>query len=218
LIHVIAAPPPPVYPEYDLFPPEAQAMADSKTAKKGDSLYREAVAVFDTAESLELAIEALESNGFDRADISLLADAKTVEEKLGHRYKKVDDLEDDPNVPRTAFVSTASIGDAEGALVGALSYVGAVAAAGAMVATGGTLAAAIAAAMMSGTASGLVGTALASVIDFRHAEYLQDQLAHGGLLLWVRTPDAVHELRAIEILQAYSAHDVHVHTVPTPSM
>jgi len=194
------------------------AQAKSKTAQKGNSLYREAVAVFDTAEDLELAIEALESNGFDRADISLLADAETVEAKLGHRYRKVSELEDDPNVPRTAFVSTESIGDAEGGLVGALSYVGAVAAAGAVVATGGTLAATIAAAMMSGTAAGVAGTALASVIDQRHAEYLQHQLSHGGLLLWVRTPDTEHELRAIELLQAYSAHDVHVHTVPTPSM
>jgi len=193
-------------------------VAESKTARKGDSLYREAVAVFDTAAALEEAIEALESNGFDRADISLLADAATVEKKLGHRYRRVEDLEDDPNVPRTAFVSTESVGDAKGALVGALSYVGAVAAAGAIVATGGTLAAAITAAVMSGAAGGVVGTALASVIDYRHAEYLQDQLAHGGLLLWVRTPDAVHELRAVEILQAYTAHDVHVHTVPTPSM
>lgn len=193
-------------------------MAESKTAKKGNSLYREAVAVFDTADALETAIEALQSNGFDRADISLLADAHTVEEKLGHRYKKVSDLEDDPNVPRTAFVSTESVGDAEGGLVGALSYVGAIAAAGAVVATGGTLAATIATAMMSGAAGGVIGTALASMIDYRHAEYLQDQLAHGGLLLWVRTPDAEHEIRAIELLQAYSAHDVHVHTVPTPSM
>lgn len=189
-----------------------------KTARKGNSLYREAVAVFDTAEALEEAIEALESNGFDRADISLLADAAAVEEKLGHRYKRVESLEDDPNVPRTAFVSTESVGDAEGALVGSLSYVGAVAAAGTIVASGGTLAAVISAALLSGTAGGVAGTVLASVLDYRHAKYLQDQLAHGGLLLWVRTPDAVHELRAVEILQAYTAHDVHVHTVPTPSM
>jgi hypothetical protein len=193
-------------------------VTESGTAKKGDSLYREAVAVFDTADALEEAIEALESNGFDRADISLLADAATVEEKLGHRYMKVSELEDDPNVPRIAFVSTESMGDAEGGLVGTLSYVGAVAAAGAVVATGGTLATTIAAALMSGAAGGVAGTALASVLDFRHAEYLQQQLAHGGLLLWVRTPDAVHELRAIEILQDYTAHDVHVHTIPMPSM
>ena len=193
-------------------------MAESRTAKKGNTLYREAVAVFDTAETLELAIEALQSNGFNRADISLLADAETVEEKLGHRYRKVSELEDDPNVPRTAFVSTEAVGDAQGGIVGALSYVGAVAAAGTIVATGGTLAATIAAAMMTGAAGGVIGTALASMIDYQHAEYLQDQLTHGGLLLWVRTPDAEHETRAVEILQAHSAHDVHVHTVPTPSM
>ena len=45
-------------------------------------------------------------------------------------------------LPRTAYVSTEAIGDAEGALIGGLMYIGATAVAGAIVATGGTLAAA----------------------------------------------------------------------------
>ncbi len=47
-------------------------------------MIREAVAVFDDAEALQAAIDELESSGFDRAEISLLAGAKSVEEKLGH--------------------------------------------------------------------------------------------------------------------------------------
>ena len=35
--------------------------------------YREAVAVFDTAEALDAAVFALETHGFDRAAFSLLA-------------------------------------------------------------------------------------------------------------------------------------------------
>jgi hypothetical protein len=174
---------------------------------------REAVGVFDSAAALEAAIDELESSGFDRNEISLLAAQETIEEKLGHRYRRVAELEDDGSVPRAAFVSTESIGDAEGALVGGLLYVGAVAAAGAIVASGGTLAAAITGAAIAGGSGGVIGAGLAKLVGDHHARYLQDQLDHGGLLLWVRTTTAEREDRATAILEQHSAKDVHVHTL-----
>jgi hypothetical protein len=174
----------------------------------------EAVGVFDGANSLQDAIDELLSSGFDRAEISLLASEHAVEEKLEHAYKKAAELEDDPTVPRVAYVSTESIGDAEGGLIGGLMYVGAVAAAGAVVATGGTLAGVIAVAAMTGGAGGLIGSVLAKLVGYHHADYLQEQLDHGGLLLWVRTRDEEHERRARKILSKHSAHDVHIHALP----
>jgi hypothetical protein len=111
-------------------------------------------------------------------------------------------------------VSREAIGDAEGALIGGLFYIGAVVAAGAVVATAGTLATAIVAAMLSGGAGGLIGSALANMIDRHHADYLQDQLERGGLLLWVRTFDKAQEKKAMEVLSHHSAHDVHLHDLP----
>tara|TARA_R110000737_G_scaffold317421_1_gene328072 strand:+ start:190 stop:450 length:261 start_codon:yes stop_codon:yes gene_type:complete len=75
---------------------------------------REAVAVFDNAKSLEDAIAELQSSGFDRAEISLLAGEHAIEEKLGHLYAKTEDIEDDPDVPSVAYFSSESIGGAEG--------------------------------------------------------------------------------------------------------
>lgn len=173
----------------------------------------EAVGVFDDADSLQAAIDELLTSGFDRAEISLLAGEHAVEQKLGHVYQKVTELEDDQAVPRTAYVSTESLGDAQGGLIGGLVYVGAVAAAGAMVATGGTLAGAIVAAALTGGAGGLIGSVLADLVGDHHARYLKDQIDRGGLLLWVRTRDQEHEKRAIEILSRHSAHDVHTHEV-----
>ncbi|GAB4354479.1 MAG: hypothetical protein Kow00114_04300 [Kiloniellaceae bacterium] len=171
----------------------------------------EAVAVFDDAASLEAAVDELLSSGFNQAEISLLASEQAVQEKLGHLYEKVGELEDDDSVPRKAYVSTESRGDAEGGLVGALMYVGALAAAGATVASGGSLGAAIAGAVAIGGTGGLIGAALAMFLDDRHAVAIEEQLAHGGLLLWGRTRDAAHEARAREILKKHSAHDVHLH-------
>lgn len=181
----------------------------------GTAVIREAVGVFKTADALQDAIDDLMSAGFDRAELSLLASEHAVDEKLGHKYRKVAELEDDPAVPRTCYVSTESVGDAEGALIGAPLYVAAVAGAGAVVASGGTLAAALAAATLAGGAGALVGTILAKIVGDHHAEHLREQLAHGGLLLWVRTRDAAHEMRAVEILKKHSGQDVHVHSIPS---
>ena len=189
-------------------------MGESSQSGADPRLVREAVGVFDDAASLEAAVDALLSHGFDRAEVSLLAGEGAIEEKLGHLYERVEALEDDHSAPRAAFVSTEAIGDAQGALIGGLTYVGAVAAAGAMVASGGTAAGAIVAAAMAGGSGGLIGSVLAGIVEERHAQALQRQLDHGGLLLWVRTRDDAHEKRAVSILAEHSAHDVHVHGLP----
>lgn len=183
-------------------------------AKSRDDLtIREAVGVFDDGAHLQAAIDALSSAGFDRAELSLLASGRAVDEKLHRAYRKVEELEDDARVPRTAYVSTEEIGEAEGALIGSLMYVGAIAAVGGIVASGGTLAGAIVAAALAGGAGGVTGSILAKLVEHHHADHLQDQLAHGGMLLWVRTRDPAHEARAREILTRHGARDVHVHDI-----
>jgi len=177
---------------------------------------REAVGVFDDADSLQAAIDDLLSSGFDRAEISLLAAEGAVEAKLGHKYRKVAELEDDPVVPRCCYVSTESLGDAQGGLIGGLMYVGAVATAGAVVATGGPLALALSATAFAGGIGALLGTLLARRIGEHHAHHLQEQLDRGGLLLWVRTVSPADEERALGILRTHSGRDVHVHDLPVP--
>ncbi len=175
---------------------------------------REAVGVFHDHAALERAADELESSGFDLADLSLLAGQHAVEEKLGHRYEQVREVEDDPDAPRIAYVARELVGDAKGVLTGGLAYVGAVAAAGALVASGGTIAGALAAAAMAGGAGGLVGSVLADIVGERHARGIEDQLAKGGLILWVRTPDTAAEVKAIGILNRHGAEDVHIHSLP----
>jgi hypothetical protein len=175
---------------------------------------REAVGVFNHPEDLQSAIDELLSSGFDRAELSLLASEHVVEQKLGHRYEKVSLLADDPTIPRAAYVSSEAIGGAEGGLIGGLMYVGAAATAGAIVASGGTLATAIAATALAGGAGGLIGSILAKWVGDHHAGYLQEQMNHGGLLLWVRTWAAEDEKRGVGILKKHSANGAHVHTLP----
>jgi hypothetical protein len=156
------------------------------------------------------------SSGFDRAELSLLAGEEAVEKHLGHKYKRVAELEDDPSVPRMCYVSSESVGSAEGALMGGLFYVGACLASGAVVVSGGAIGAAIAAGALVGGAGGLIGAVLSKMLGDRRAHHIQEQLEHGGLLLWVRAWNEDDEERAVEILSRHSGQDVHVHSLPAP--
>jgi hypothetical protein len=174
---------------------------------------REAVAVFDSAETMQTAIDDLLDSGFDRAELSLLASEEAVEKKLGHLYRRVESLEDDPDTPRTMYVSPESIGDAEGALIGGPLYIAAGVAAGAVIFAGGPILAAVAGAAAAGGAAAFAGTVLARMLGRHHADYLHDQIEHGGLLLWVHLRDAEREKRAVDILSRHSGRDVHVHAL-----
>ena len=143
----------------------------------------EVVGVFHTADDLESAVDELLSSGFDRAELSLLASENAVASKLGGYYPAASEMADDPAVPRTAFVSSAAIGDAEGGLIGGLAYVGATVAVGSVVMSGGALAATIAIAILAGGTGGLIGSALARWVGHHHAAYLNDQIENGGLLV-----------------------------------
>ena len=177
---------------------------------------REAVGLFHDEKTLQSAADELLVNGFNHADLSLLAGHRSVETRLGGMYERVADLEDKPDVAFQAFVDSDSRTEGKGVLVGGLFYIGAVAAAGAIVASGGTVAALILGVAAGGGAGGLVGAALAGFLEKHHAHALQEHLDKGGLLLWVHTPDEAHEKRALEILRRAGAEDAHVHSLPKP--
>jgi hypothetical protein len=183
------------------------------TEEKGGQI-REAVGVFGDADTMQHAIDDLLSSGFDRADLSLLAAEETVNAKLGRKYQKVVEIEDDGGVPRTRYLSQEGIGEGEYVFTGGLVLLGSLSAVGVIVASGGALAAAITGAALGAGTWGLLGELLARFIGAQHAEYIQEQLTHGGLLLWVRCLNKDREESAMEILSRHSGRDVHVHTVP----
>jgi hypothetical protein len=179
-------------------------------------MVREAVGVFTDTASLEAAVDDLQIAGFDRAHLSLAATRRTIEQRLGHLYERMTEAEDDPDVPRIAFVDIDSRTEGKGAAIAGLGYLGAMAAAGAVIASGGTAAiAALSAAAAGGVGVG-AGTALGRYVDRFHTRNLEAQLARGGVLLWALTPTPESEARACEILRGHGAADVHVHALPQP--
>jgi hypothetical protein len=173
-------------------------------------LIREAVAVFDDPARLEAVMSDLQSHGFDRADISFLA-AEASGEGAAQDTRRI---ADNPAAPRGAPVSDTDV--RQGRVLGTslAAVVAGFAAAGFTVASGGT-AAALGAAAAAAAAAGGAGAASEVIARKLSKDATDAQLASGGVLLWVRTPDPESEARALEILRRYSTQGVHLHTVPT---
>jgi len=180
-----------------------------------DGTQTEAVAVFDNAARLQDAIDELLTQNFDHAELSVPADPETIRQAIGHEFKNVDELEDDPDVPRVTHVPLEIIGNAQGAVIGLATYVPAVAAALWVMSSGGSLLWAIIAATAGGVIGAAIGTLIARRIGSRHERMLYNQIARGGVVLWVRTHDADHEQCAVATLKRHGGRHVHLH-VPEP--
>jgi hypothetical protein len=180
---------------------------------KAEESVREVVGVFDDVGRLRDAIADLQQNGFMRQELSFLADEKTVSEKMGGYYSKVQDLADDPRTPRAMFMPDEPVGEAEAALIGVPLYVAAATATAVVVASGGTLLAALAAAGVAGIGAGALGGVLARYIADHHAHHIQQQIEKGGMILWVHSRNPGQERKAREILQKHAAIDIHIHDV-----
>ncbi len=182
-----------------------------------ENVVRETVGVFHDEASLQNAVDEMLISGFDRSSLSLLASQHAVEEKLGHKYDKVDELEDDLSIPRTVYISKDSRVEAETAVVSGLAYVGALGTVGVIVASGGTIGVAVLGTAVAAGVGGLIGGVLAKFMDQHHAKHLQEQLDRGGLLFWVATHGKDQEDKARAILERCRAGHVHAHDLPAPS-
>lgn len=169
----------------------------------------EAVGVFDTVEDFQQAFYDLRMVGFSRYDLSVLGSDEALQEKLGKAYWRAGDLEDDPRVPRAAFVSEEAMGELEGAIVGGAFFIPSFIAMAAMASAG--VAATAAAVAIVGLPAAALGVLLARRVNTEHKDYYADQIARGGILLWVRVADKDREKLAVDILKGHSGKDVHVH-------
>jgi len=121
---------------------------------------REVVAVFDSVDDLDEAVYALQTRGFDRAAFSLLAGEAAVAEKLGHRYRQVREVEDDPKAPRETFFSRVSRLEADYLPAPIFASVGALALLGV---------GSISVVLIAAGAAGLVGAGLSRMMHERYA-------------------------------------------------
>jgi hypothetical protein len=153
---------------------------------------RETVAVFDDPEKLERAVSALQSNGFDRASLSFVT-GETGSER------------NDPSANHQPVVTDTDLRQERVLGTALAATIAAFAAAGFAVATAGVGVAAVAAVAAAGGV-GAVGNLVGRKLSSSEDSILNEQLAHGNVLLCVRTPDEDAQRRALDVLQFYSEH------------
>lgn len=178
----------------------------SKTSK-------EVVGIFIETDALEKALDELQTSGFGRTQLGLLADDKTVSQRLGPLFRRVQSPEGDRDDPPTDWIREQSTGDAVHGLLGGLIFGGAATAAGALIAIVGVFGGAILTAGVGAAAVGGLGAVLATIISKDDAEYLQEQIDRGRVLLLVRTADPAEEETAIEILSRCSPVEPRVYDI-----
>lgn len=173
---------------------------------------REVVGLFRDLESLRDAADDLMIHGFDRARLDLLDRRRSV--RLGEVQRAARELEDDPRVRRRGYVGTDSLVEARAALVGVPAFVGAALATAPAAAAAAELPAMIGWALAGAAVGGGLGALVSRVVGVRHARRLRDEVALGGLLLWVAVAGAAEEATALAILERSGATDVHVQERP----
>jgi hypothetical protein len=177
-------------------------MADEPTTQRTPAYRtREVVGVFADPDALEAAADQLAKAGFDRQAISVLGSDEAVE------------IEGDPRAPHASLVPHKVRDEEEAAALSVSFYVGGLAGAVAVVASGGALAFAIAAALLGGAAGISLGGLLGYAVADHHAERVAEQIAQGGVVLWVRVGDTAAEQRALAALKAAGAENLHVHEI-----
>lgn len=170
---------------------------------------REVVGLFRTVDSLQSAIDDLLTSGFDQSEISLLAEEEDVSQKVGN--KRSQELEDDENAPRSAYIDGESLNEGKASVVGVLFYVAAFIGAGSVIVSGGTTLQALAGAAGAGFVAVMVGLIVARLIGDRQKRWAETQIARGGLLLWARTWNEERERVAEDVMKRNGGMDVHVH-------
>ncbi len=183
----------------------------ASTATRGT--VREAVGIFASRDALQRAIDELSLAGFQRHELSVLANDQTIQDHLGHVPDHVEDVAHDPNAPRQSYVSPEDTGSIKGVAAGFPAYVGAILATGAVLATGGTALAAAAAAAAAGAGGGALGSVMSQWLTDKRNEPMLQHLDKGGILLWVNLADAERERLAQEIMNRHAAQPVEVHEV-----
>lgn len=155
----------------------------------------EVVGVFQDRDSVEAAIEMLQSRGLDRSQLTVLSTADSIRERLGLSVEAPSDPAGQIETP----VDKSEQQNITPLLAGVPAYLGAALAAGITVASGGTLAGVAVAALLGGAGGGAVGAGAASAVRGGIDDSYSEQLASGGILLLVhpRSDDDLATAKAV---------------------
>ena len=164
-----------------------------------------------TTDALQAAIRDLEGTEFPRQDISVMGSETDLEKVFGARTVPPEFAMDNSDTPRNAPSRPEEQTIGMAAVVGGATYLGAMGLA--LAAGAATFPAIIAAAIIGGVSGGAIGAGLTKAMGDKYKHHIEEQVQKGGLLLWVRTPDAERERLALDIMNRHGGQHTHAHDI-----
>lgn len=183
------------------------------TATDDTKTVREAIAVFLDPQSLKSAIRDLLASGVSRERIGLLGSEHSVRDSLADDYTHTNNTHDSAEGPVTAFVDKNSSNHQQDSLGGSLFFAGTTGAMGAVVASSAVFGGALLAALSGVVAVGAVGAMAGKIIQQSDADYLQQQVDEGHIVLFITITDPLQEQEIIDLLTRHQGQNVKVHEV-----
>jgi len=187
-------------------------MATGGKTSMAQGKLREIVGTFTSAEALEGAVTALGAAGWDRAELSLLAPRGSISAHLPERDTR--EVAHDPGAPRAAVVSDTDVRQERTLLAGMAGVIAAFVASGATILTGGAALAAVVGAAVAGGGAAMAVNVIGRSTDTGRTQFIDEQIARGGVLLWATVHDDAQESRAREILARSGATHITAHDAP----
>lgn len=182
--------------------------------RTGAAAPTEAVARFASVKELEDTADDLMASGFDWAELSVPARGSLFGPPLPEAPLDARRIEEDPDVPRAGLLRRQAIGEMRGAIMATLIGVAGIFTAGDVALNGGGLWQTAIWTTVAALIGGGVGYLAAGLVAHWYRRYVTAQLAAGGLVMWVRTRDKVHERKALDIFRRHRAADAHLHPLP----
>lgn len=186
-------------------------MADTHTHALPPATTDEVVGLFRAADAVESAISDLASAGWDRSELSLLAQKSVIDSTPPIGGASTEQAADDPQTTRAPVVSEPDVQQGRTLATSLAGVTAAFIAAGATVLSGGTALVAVIGAAAAGGGAAAAVEALGQWVGHSRAEFLDQQIKHGGILLWVMLRRPEQEARAREILTRHGAEIIHAH-------
>ncbi len=177
----------------------------------------EVVGLFRSRESLEAAISALTSAGWDRSELSLLGQQGVFDPEPPIGRESAEQAADDPQTSRAPVVSEPDVRQGRTLATSLASVAAAFIAAGATVASGGTALVAIIGAAAAGGGAAAAVEALGQWAGKNRAHFLHEQIKRGGIMMWVMLRSPEQEAKARDILMRHGAEIIHAHEADLPT-
>lgn len=170
---------------------------------------KQAVGVFGSRGALEQALDRLAEARFDQERISVVGMQHVFAGKLKGVRSTVDLAGRGDEIEKTAPIRHVEMNELRTAAIGFPAYAGAIAAGVAAVASGGAAVPGIIAATVSGgVGGGLLGAIFTAWLNKKRADYYDEQIIHGGILLWVTLTTEEEEAKVKELLPSLTVEPV----------